>query len=78
MLDFDQASCSSIRFVSDYGLDKIRFWSLEGRHRAIVIVSVRSGMLCELLNASSRVIVGRKKKVLRRERCYVNARQVQI
>ena len=46
VLYFDQASC---RFVSDYGLHKIRFWSLEGRRRAIVIVSLREVVSYKLL-----------------------------
>ena len=30
VFNLNNASCSSIHFVSDYALDKIHFWSLEG------------------------------------------------
>ena len=46
------------RFVSDYAFGKIRFWSLEGRHQGIAIVSVGPVLLFKLSEASQSVIVG--------------------
>jgi len=43
VLNFDCASCSSTRFVSAYTFGKICFWSLEGRHRGLVITFCQSG-----------------------------------
>ena len=42
----------SFRSVPDYAFGKIRFWSLESRHRGVVVFCQRSGLLFQLLDAS--------------------------
>ena len=71
MLDFDSVPCSSTHIASSYAFGKICFWSVEGRHRAVVIVFCqRSGLLFKLLDARRHYSgegVGLTAKVLERD-----------